>query len=94
MDKKTEDFYKRLRSQLEENTSWPALYLFKFIVPSELEKIAEVRALFDGTDAEITTRDSSGGNFTSISIKVTMASPETVIEKYIAVSEVEGVISL
>lgn len=94
MDKKTEDFYIRLRRQLEEDTSWPTQYLFKFIVPANLEKIAEVRAVFDGTDAMITTRDSSRGNFTSISIKLTMQSPDGVVEKYIAVSKVEGVISL
>lgn len=94
MDKKTEDFYSRLRKQLEEDTTWPTQYLFKFIVPANLEKIAEVRAVFDGTDALITTRDSSRGNFTSISIKLTMQSPDGVVEKYIAVSKVEGVISL
>ncbi|HZW78063.1 MAG TPA: DUF493 family protein [Flavobacteriaceae bacterium] len=94
MDKKTEDFYKRLRNQLEEDTSWPAPYLFKFIVPSDLSKIAEVRAVFDGTDADITTRDSSAGNFTSISAKVTMDSPDDVIKKYLEVSKVEGVLSL
>lgn len=94
MDKKTEDFYKRLRNQLDEDTSWPSLYLFKFIVPSDLEKISEVRAAYDGTDADITTRDSSKGNFTSVSIKVTMKSPDEVIEKYLAVSKIEGVISL
>ena len=94
MDKKTEDFYERLRSQLEDNTTWPALYLFKFIVPADLEKIAEVRAAYDNTDAEITTRDSATGKFTSLSIRVTMSSPDEVIEKYHAVSKVEGVISL
>lgn len=93
-DKKSEEFYTRLRSQLEEDTTWPAQYLFKFIVPAELEKIAEVRAAFDDSDAEIITRDSSKGNYTSISIKVMMDSPDTVIEKYHQVSKVEGVISL
>lgn len=94
MDKKTEDFYIRLKKQLEEDTTWPTQYLFKFIVPADLEKIAEVRAVFDGSDALITTRDSSRGNFTSISIKVTMQSPDVVIEKYLEVSKVKGVISL
>ena len=94
MDKKTEDFYSRLRKQLEEDTTWTTQYIFNFIVPANLEKIAEVRAVFDGTDAMITTRDSSRGNFTSISIKLTMQSPDGVVEKYIAVSKVEGVISL
>lgn len=93
-DQKSDQFYERLRSQLQEDTSWPSQYLYKFIVPATLEKIAEVRSAFDGTDAEIVTRDSTKGNYTSISIRVTMGSPDAVIEKYLEVSKVEGLISL
>jgi len=91
---KTEDFYNRLREQLEKDTTWPAPYLYKFIVPADLEKLAEIEAVFDGADADIRTRDSSKGTYTSISIKVTMSSADAVIEKYLEVSKVEGVISL
>jgi putative lipoic acid-binding regulatory protein len=93
-DKNTADFYSRLKQQLTDDTTWPAPYLFKFIVPAELEKIAEIEAIFNGTDAIIKTRDSSKGTYTSVSIKVAMFSPEAVIEKYLEVSNVEGVISL
>lgn len=93
-DKKSEDFYARLREQLAGDTQWPAPYLFKFIVPASNEKIAEIEAVFDGTGAQIQTRDSSKGTYTSVSVKVTMDSPDAVIEKYLQVSEVEGVISL
>ncbi len=93
-NEKSEAFYDRLRDQLKEDTQWPAPYLYKFIVPAAEEKIAEIRAVFDGTDAKINTRDSSKGTYTSVSIKVTMDSPDAVIEKYLEVSKVEGVISL
>lgn len=93
-DKKTTEFYERLRKQLEEDTTWPSEYLYKFVVPANLEKIAEIRAVFDNTDAQINTRDSSKGTYTSLSVRVTMASPDEVIEKYLEVSKVEGVISL
>ncbi len=93
-DKKTTEFYKRLKSQLETDTSWPSIYLYKFIVPANLEKIAEIEAIFDGINAEIKTRNSSKGTYTSLSIKVKMVDPESVIQKYIEVSKVEGVISL
>jgi len=93
-DKKTTEFYKRLRKQLEGDTQWPSNYLYKFIVPATLDKIAEVEAIFDGMNALISTRDSSKGSYTSISVKVMMNSPEAVIEKYLEVSSVEGVISL
>lgn len=93
-EKKTAEFYERLKKQLEEDTSWPSPYLFKFIVPANLEKIAEIDSIFNNTDADVNTRDSSKGNYTSVSIKVTMPSAEAVVEKYLEVSKIEGVISL
>ncbi|HIB48236.1 MAG TPA: DUF493 domain-containing protein [Flavobacteriaceae bacterium] len=93
-DKQKEEFYARLKEQLEGDTDWPSPYLYKFIVPASNEKIAEIEAIFDGTDALIQTRDSSKGTYTSVSIKVTMDSPDAVIAKYLQVSAVEGVISL
>ncbi|NND64298.1 MAG: DUF493 domain-containing protein [Flavobacteriaceae bacterium] len=93
-DQKTKEFYDRLRLQLIEDTQWPSPYMYKFIVPAMLEKIAEIEAIFNDTNAEIQTRDSSKGTYTSVSIKVTMESPDAVIEKYLEVSQVEGVISL
>ncbi len=93
-DKKTKEFYERLQKQLEEDTMWPSPYLFKFIVPAENEKIAEIRSIFDDVEADIITRDSTKGNYTSVSVRVTLDSPQQVVKKYIEVSNVEGVISL
>ena len=93
-EKKVKEFYNRLRSQLEGDTSWPSLYLYKFIIPTSLGKIAEIETIFDGTNAEISARESSKGTYSSLSIKVIMDSPDAVIQKYKEVSKVEGVISL
>lgn len=93
-DTKTEEFYARLLEQLKGDTTWPAPYLYKFIVPADVQKIAQIEAIFNGTNAQINTRDSSKGTYTSLSVKVIMASPEKVIEKYKQVSQVDGVISL
>ncbi len=93
-DTKTTEFYARLREQLEGDTQWPSPYLFKFIVPANENKVAEIKTIFEGIDAEIITRDSSKGKYTSISAKVSMKSPDAVIDKYREVSSVEGVISL
>ncbi len=91
---KTVAFYDRLKRQLKDDTAWPTTYLYKFIVPASLEKIAEIEGVFDNTDAIINTRDSSKGKYTSVSVKVTMESPDAVVQKYLEVSKVEGVISL
>lgn len=93
-DTNTDQFYARLKEQLDTDTTWPAPYLYKFIVPGDVQKIAQIEAIFNGTNAQIKTRDSRKGTYTSLSIKVVMASPEKVIEKYKQVSLVEGVISL
>jgi len=37
--KKTEEFYIKLKSQLEDTSTWPNTYLYKFIVPTNTDKI-------------------------------------------------------
>lgn len=94
-DKKTEEFYNKLREQLYDTASWPSEYLYKFIVKSELDKIAEIEALFDNMGAVINTVESKNGKYTSVSINLLMRDPDAVIAKYKEVTEkVEGVISL
>ncbi|PIA80294.1 hypothetical protein BFR04_16635 [Gaetbulibacter sp. 4G1] len=91
----SEEFYEKLKTQLHETTSWPAEYLYKFIVKSDLEKIAKLEAIFDNMGAVITTTESKNGKYTSVSINLLMRNPGAVIEKYKEVAEkVEGVISL
>jgi putative lipoic acid-binding regulatory protein len=87
-------FYERLKEQLDDTTKFPSLYLYKFIVPSSEEKVKEVVSFFDNSGAVINTKTSSKGNYISVSISVTMESSQAVIDKYKAVSVVEGVISL
>jgi putative lipoic acid-binding regulatory protein len=94
MDKKTEDFYIRLKEELTNSTLWPSEYLYKFIMPSDIHNIAKVEAAFNNMGAVISTQQSKTGKFTSISISVNMSNPQSVIDKYIEVSDIEGIISL
>ena len=94
MDKKTEEFYERLKEELRTTSDWPSIYLYKFIVPTDTIKILAVENAFDNMGSVINTKQSKTGKFTSISINVSMLSPEHVVEKYIDVSSVEGIISL
>ncbi|GAA4042824.1 DUF493 family protein [Flavobacterium cheonanense] len=76
------------------NTSeWPTEYLYKFIVPTDAKKIEEVENAFDNMGAVIKTHQSKAGKYTSVSINVMMESPADVVEKYIEVSSIEGIIS-
>jgi len=94
-DGNTEAFYNKLKDQLYDTTSWPAEYLYKFIVKTDGQKINEIENLFNNLGAVIQTTESKNGKYTSVSINVNMKNPEAVIAKYKEVIEnVEGVISL
>jgi hypothetical protein len=86
--------YEKLRVQLSQSTTWPSLYMFKFIVPADNEKIAQVEKLFNSEEAQIQLRQSRKGNFVSVTAKEMMISPEKVIERYIEAEDIEGLISL
>lgn len=94
MNKETEDFYIRLKSELEESTTWPAVYLYKFIVPTNTTNVNTVENAFNNMGAVIKTHASKTGKYTSISINVTMQNADTVIEKYQELATIEGIISL
>ncbi len=91
----SEEFYEKLKGQLYETTSWPAEYLYKFIIKSDTQKIAKLEAIFNNLGAVINKIESKNGKYTSVSVNLLMRSPDAVIEKYKEVAEkVEGVISL
>jgi hypothetical protein len=94
MDKKTEEFYIRLKGELSNTTLWPSEYLYKFIVPSDLKKIVEIENTFNNMGAVIKTKQSKTGKYTSVSVNVQMQNPDAVIAKYVKVSGIEGIISL
>lgn len=95
MDKKTTEFYIRLKEELNSvNKVWPSKYLYKFIVPTDTEKINAVEKAFDRMGAVIDTRQSKTGKFTSISVDVVMPNADEIIKKYQEVSTIEGIISL
>lgn len=93
-EKEVKEFYERLKVELDLNSTWPAIYLFKFIVPTEKENILQVEKAFDSMGAVIKTTKSKTGKFTSISVDVMMKDSQRIIEKYIEVSTINGIISL
>jgi uncharacterized protein len=85
--------FDELRKKLESSLSWPTVYMFKFIVPSDNKRIALVESLF-GDDAEIKLQPSSAGKYTSITATEVMLNPDNVIEIYQKASSIEGIIAL
>ena len=84
--------FEELRKKLDKE-SWPAIYMFKFIVPSDNHKIALVESFFED-DAEIVMQASTNGKYTSITIRQVMLGADSIIEVYKQAAVIEGIISL
>ena len=84
----------RMKASLDQNHEWPSIYMFKFIVPSDNEKIAQVEALFNSDTAELKMNQSKNGKYTSITAKEVMTSADEVLECYSKAKNIEGLISL
>jgi putative lipoic acid-binding regulatory protein len=93
-ENKTAEFYERLKVELDKSNTWPAEYLFKFIVPSVDDNVQRVEDAFDCMGAVIKTTKSKTGKFTSVSVDVQMKNAQEIIDKYIEVSVIEGIVSL
>ncbi|MBF7090431.1 DUF493 family protein [Flavobacterium sp. ALJ2] len=93
-EKTTAEFYERLKVELDNSNTWPAEYLYKFIMPSVGDNVERVEKAFDCMGAVIKTTKSKTGKFTSVSVDVTMKSSDEVISKYQEVSVIEGIVSL
>ena len=93
MDNK-KDIYNKLKAKLEETTTFPTEYMFKFIIPSEKDKINAIENMFNNIGAVITTKSSKSDKYKSLTILVNMNSADEVIHKLEEVDTIEGVISL
>ncbi len=91
---KESDFFKKLKLSLEETTTFPSEYMYKFIIPTSSDKIKSIENIFNNLGAVITSKPSKNGKFTSLTIVVNMHSADQIISKYEEVGKVEGVIAL
>lgn len=85
-----ENWINSFREKLDQHYAWPALYVYKFIVPTGQED--QVKKLFPLNTA--TEKLSKQGKYTSVTIKVMMHSSDAVIEMYVKASEIEGIVAL
>ena len=86
--------FDELRKKLEESiTSFPYIYMFKFIIKSDNRTMALVEVIFDD-DADIIQKQSTKGNYISITVKQVVMSVDEIISIYEKSAEIEGVISL
>ncbi len=85
--------YNKMRQELLESTSWPAIYMFKFIVPNNDEKVEAVKQLFPAA-ADFQFKTSKDIRYIGITTKLEMESPEEVLGIYGKSQHIEGIIAL
>lgn len=83
----------RLRTRLDQVHDWPGVYMFKFVLEPERERLDRVLALFTA-EAEVLRRYSTGGKYVSITAREVMMSADEVLDRYDRASEIPGVIVL
>lgn len=89
----TEEEWNRFKERLIETMTFPSVYMFKLIVPSENRSIALVENLFE-EGADIHTKESGGGRYTSITAKQVVMEVDEIINVYKKASTIKGVIFL
>jgi hypothetical protein len=82
----------KLKIQLEQQ-EWPDVYMFKFIVPNESEKVAMVTALFNNS-TDIVMHPSKTGKYISVTAKELMLDVDSILVKYEEAALIEGLIAL
>lgn len=82
-----------LREKLIEEGGFPKVYMFKFIIPNDNQKLALVESLF-GSEAIVNLRSSRNGKYLSLSAKEMMINVDNIIDRYKSAMEIEGVIAL
>jgi putative lipoic acid-binding regulatory protein len=85
----SDDFYSRFYDQLLESQVWPGVYLFKFIVKAESDHLNTLKSYFDNDEPQFSEKQSSKKTFTSLSVKVKMETPDSVIQIYKKASTLE-----
>lgn len=88
------EFYKKLKVQLDDTTDFPSDYLYKFIVPTSENQVSEIEAIFNNTNATIKTKNSKTGRYISLSILLKLKSSDEIIAYYEKVEKFKGIISL
>lgn len=85
--------FEKLRELLNKENNWPMVYMFKFIIPADNQKIALVEAKFSD-EAIILHKESSNGKYFSITVKEVMLNADSIISKYKEMEGIDGLMAL
>ncbi len=87
-------FYNRLQEELEKNTDWPTRYMYKFIMPNKDNNPEKVKKRFGNQKIDFKQNFSKTGKYVSVTVITEEKNPETVINRYKAMEDIEGLVAL
>jgi uncharacterized protein len=85
-----ESTWKQFAENLEAHHTWPCAFVFKCVLPQSQADTA--RGLLP--EGEITTRESQGGKYVSLTCTFPAQDAASVVDVYMRLSQVEGIILL
>ena len=94
MIQSSEKDFDKLRKDLENLQEWPSDYIFKFIIQNNDKKKDELLSKFDLTQCRFSSKESSNKKYVSLTLIMHMNNANEVIDRYIEVSKIDGIISL
>ena len=80
--KDKENFYQKLKLQLDDTTKFPSDYLYKFIVPASDNRVNQVRQIFENSAQSISIKKSKTGKYNSISIVINLVCNVSLNKRY------------
>lgn len=83
----------RMRKALDQVHKWPAVYMFKFILEPDEDRLGKLLALFP-PEAEVLRKYSKAGKYLGLTIREVMMSADEVVARYDKAAGVKGVIVL
>jgi putative lipoic acid-binding regulatory protein len=89
----TEEDLESFKDKLNAGMTFPGVYMFKFIVESQHRNIALVENLFEA-DAEIKTKESEKGKYTSVTANVVVMNADEIIAIYRKALAIKGIMFL
>ena len=95
MGTENKNFYKNLKQLLDDTSSWPSEYIYKFIYSSNPENIEILKDIFQTSNADFKVKTSKNDKYTSVSVKIIAKNPDLIIENYKKVADkIENIILL
>lgn len=89
-----DQFYTQFKARLDDTTSFPTDYTYKFIYPSSEETMVKIKDIFTNANPKFDYKASKNRKYTSITVQIYALDSDQVIDFYQQVAQIKDVIML